>query len=68
VAGGSGADSMLRFHLKREGDGLKHCQKMKQSQRARLDSMGRKHDTVRQRDDVSRRRDGTEEEKGRMQH
>jgi hypothetical protein len=30
VAGGGGADSMLRFWLERGGDGTMHCHKMKQ--------------------------------------
>jgi hypothetical protein len=52
VAGGGGADSILRFRLERGGDGMKRCQKMKQRERARLSSMGRKRDTARRRGDV----------------
>jgi hypothetical protein len=33
VSGGGSADSMLQFQLKREGDGMKHRQKMKRRQR-----------------------------------
>jgi hypothetical protein len=44
VAGGGGADLILQFWLGRGGDGMKHCQKMKRRQRARLGSMGRRHD------------------------
>jgi hypothetical protein len=32
VAGGDGMDSILRFRLKRGGDGMKHCRKMKRRQ------------------------------------
>jgi hypothetical protein len=46
VTSGDGVNSMLRFQLEREGDKIKHCQKMKRRQRARLDSMGRKCDTA----------------------
>jgi hypothetical protein len=45
-AGGGGADSMLQFQLEREGDGMNHCWKMKQRQRAHVGSMGRKCDMV----------------------
>jgi hypothetical protein len=58
VACCGGADSMLQFQLEMGGDGMKHCQKMKRRQRARLGSMGRKRDTVWERDDISRRRGG----------
>jgi hypothetical protein len=51
----------------REGDGTKHYWKMKQRQRARLDSMGRKRDTARRRGDADLRKGGTGEEKGRRQ-
>jgi hypothetical protein len=47
VAGGSSADSMLQFQLKREGDGMKHHRKMKRRQRTHLYSMERKHDMAR---------------------
>jgi hypothetical protein len=63
VADGSGADSMLQFQLKRGGDGIKHCQKMKRRQRAHLGYMGRKCDTTRQCGDIDRRRCGTGEGK-----
>jgi hypothetical protein len=49
VAYDSGANSMLQFRLKRGGDGTNHCRKRKRSQRARLGSMGRKHDMARHR-------------------
>jgi hypothetical protein len=29
LAGGGGMDSMLQFHLEREGNWTKHCRKMK---------------------------------------
>jgi hypothetical protein len=48
----SSADSMVQFRLKRGGDEMKHCRKMKRRQRAHLGSMGRKRDTVRQCGDV----------------
>jgi hypothetical protein len=44
IAYGGGADSMLYFQLKRGGDGIKCCQKMKRRQRAHLDLMRRKRD------------------------
>jgi hypothetical protein len=46
VAGGGGANSLLWFRLEMGDDGRKHYRKKKQTQRARLDSMGRKHDTT----------------------
>jgi hypothetical protein len=46
VVGGGGADSMLWFRLKSGGDRMNHYWKMKQRQRARVGSMGRKRDTV----------------------
>jgi hypothetical protein len=49
-----GADSMLRFRLKRGGDGMKHCRKMKRRQRARLGSMGSKCGMMQQCGDVDR--------------
>jgi hypothetical protein len=61
-------DLMLRFRLEMRGDGTKCCQKMKQSQRAHLDSMRSKRDTTQQHDDVSRRRYGTGEGEGKKQH
>jgi hypothetical protein len=42
MAGGGGADSMLRCRLERGGDRTKHCRKMKQRQQACLCSIGRK--------------------------
>jgi hypothetical protein len=60
---GRGADSMLEFRLERGDDEMKRYRKMKQRQRARLDSMERKHDTARWRDDVGRRRGSTGEGK-----
>jgi hypothetical protein len=47
---------------------MKRCRKMKLRQRARLDSLGRKRDMVRQRGDVGWRRGDTEERKGIRQH
>jgi hypothetical protein len=67
VVGGGGADSMLPFWLKRGGDVMKHYQKMKQRQGARLDSMERKRDTALRCGNVDRRRGDTGEEKGRRQ-
>jgi hypothetical protein len=46
VAGGGGADSMLRFWLEKRGGGTKRCGKMKQRQRDHLSSMERKRDTA----------------------
>jgi hypothetical protein len=46
VVGGGSADSILWFRLESGGGGMERCQKMKQRQRARIDSMGRKHDTT----------------------
>jgi hypothetical protein len=68
VTSGGGADSMLQFWLKRGGDKMKHCKKMKRRQQARLGSMGRKHDMGRQRGDIGQRRGGIGEGKGRKQH
>jgi hypothetical protein len=62
VVGGSGADLMVQFQLKRGNDGMKHCQKMKQRQQPHLGSMERKCDMARRRGDVSWRRGGTREE------
>jgi hypothetical protein len=63
VADNDGANSMLRFWLKREGDGMKHCQKMKQRNQSRLGSMGRKHDTAWRRRSEERWHQGGEGEK-----
>jgi hypothetical protein len=49
----SGADLILQLRLERRGDRIKHCWKMKWRQQARLNSMGRKCNTARQRGDVS---------------
>jgi hypothetical protein len=65
VVDDGGADSILHFWLEREDDGMKYYRKMKRRQRAHLDSMRMKYDTVWQREDVDRRRGGTEEGKGR---
>jgi hypothetical protein len=46
VVGGDGADSMLWFGLKREGNRTKHYRKMKWRQRAHLSSIRRKCDTT----------------------
>jgi hypothetical protein len=42
------------------GDWTKHCRKIKQIQRVRIGSMGRKRDTARRRDDNNWRRGGIE--------
>jgi hypothetical protein len=65
VAYGGGADSMLQFQLETGGDGTKRCRNINRRQRAHLDSMGRKCDTMQWRDDFGRRRCGTEEGKWR---
>jgi hypothetical protein len=64
VVGCGDADSMLRFWLEREGEGMKHCRNMKRRQLAHLDSKGRKCDTVQRCGDVGRRRRDTGREKG----
>jgi hypothetical protein len=46
---------MLQFWFDRGDDGMKRYRKMKQRQRARLVSMGRKRDTTWRCDDVDRR-------------
>jgi hypothetical protein len=46
VAGDSGADSIFQFWLEMGGDDAKYCRKMKQSQRAHFDSIGKKCDTA----------------------
>jgi hypothetical protein len=68
MVGGDGVNSILRFQLKREGDGTKCCRKMKWRQQTHLDSIGSKCDIARRRSDVGQRRGGTGEEKGRRQH
>jgi hypothetical protein len=63
VIGGDGADSMLRFQLKRGGDRKKCCRKMKRRQRAHFDSMGKKYDMAwRRRPEERRHRGGEREE------
>jgi hypothetical protein len=62
VAGGGGANSLLWFRFEMGDDRRKHYRKKKQTQRARLDSMGRKHDTAQWRRPVER--GVTEEGKG----
>jgi hypothetical protein len=47
---------------------MKHCRKMKRTQRARLSSMRRNCDMARQRGDIGRRRGGTEDGKGMRRH
>jgi hypothetical protein len=64
VAGGGGANSILHFQLEMRGDGTKRSQKMKQSQRAHVGSMGSKRDTACRHGDVGRRRGSTGEGKG----
>jgi hypothetical protein len=68
VVDDSGIDLILRFQLERGCDGMKRCRKIKQMQRARLDSIGMKRDTVRWRDDVGWRRADTGDGKGRRQY
>jgi hypothetical protein len=46
------ADSMLQFRLEIGGNGTKRYRMMKWRQRARLNSMGRKHDPVWWHDDI----------------
>jgi hypothetical protein len=46
--------AVFQFWLERGGDGMKYCQKIKQRQRARLGSIGRKCDTAQQRGDMDR--------------
>jgi hypothetical protein len=58
-------DSMLQFWLKREGDGMKCCRKIKRKQWVRLGSMERKYDMARWHDNVSQKRCDTGEEKWR---
>jgi hypothetical protein len=66
LSGESGRQWWCRFNASvlfwEEGGGMKHCQKMKQRQWARLGPMGRKSNTVRRCGDVGRRRGGTREE------
>jgi hypothetical protein len=47
VDGGGGTDLMFQFRLERKDDEMKHYQDMKQSHRARIGSIGRKHYTGR---------------------
>jgi hypothetical protein len=61
VADSGGADSILRFCLEGEGDGMKRCRRIKRRQRACLGSMGRKCYTTQWHGDVSRRKDSTGE-------
>jgi hypothetical protein len=67
VAGSGDANSMLRFWLVREDDGMKCYWKMKQSQQAHHDSMGMKRDTAQWCDDVDWMKGDTVEGKGRRQ-
>jgi hypothetical protein len=53
------------FNLKKEGGEMRHCQKMKRTQRARLGSMRRKCDMTQWCIDVDQRRGGTGEGKRR---
>jgi hypothetical protein len=46
VVGSGSADSILWFRLESGGGGMERCKKMKQSERARIDSMRRKYDTT----------------------
>jgi hypothetical protein len=45
---------------------MKRCRKIKRRQRARLGSIGSKHDTARRSDDVGQRRCSTGEEREEM--
>jgi hypothetical protein len=65
VVGNGGADSMLQFQFKREGDVTKRYRKMKQMHQSHLNSMGRKRDTTRRCGDIGRRRGDAREGKGR---
>jgi hypothetical protein len=65
VACNGAVDSMLQFQLERGDNGMKHCQKMKRSQQARLVSMERKRDMAQWCDYIGRRRGSTRERKGR---
>jgi hypothetical protein len=65
VVDGDGANLILQFQLDVGDDMMKHCRKMKRRERARLRSMTRKCDTMRQHDNVGWRRGGTKEGKGR---
>jgi hypothetical protein len=65
VVGGGGADLKLQFRLKRGGDRIKRCQKIKRSIELVLASW---EESVTRRNgigDVDRRRGGTEEGKER---
>jgi hypothetical protein len=64
----SSAASMVQFWLKRGGDGMKLCRKMKRRQQVHLGSMGRKRDMVRWCGNVGRRRGGTGAGKWRRWH
>jgi hypothetical protein len=64
VTGGGGTNSILQFRFERGYDGTKRCRKMKRMHRACLDSMGRKHDTMRWHGNVGRRRGDIGEGKG----
>jgi hypothetical protein len=59
VADNDGTNLMLQFQLKRGGDVMKHCQKMKRRQRACLDSMRNKCDMAQRCGDIGRTRDGS---------
>jgi hypothetical protein len=58
-------NSIFQFQLERGGDGTKRYRKMKRMQRAYLDSMGRKRDTIRRHDDVNWRSGRIEQGKER---
>jgi hypothetical protein len=60
VDGNGGADSV--FRLERGGDRMKRYRQMKWRQQARLGSMGRKRNTVRQRRLEEKRHQGGETE------
>jgi hypothetical protein len=64
VVDGGGEDSILQFRLERWGDGTKHYWTIKQRQRTRLGSMGRRRDMAWWHVNVDRRRDNTREGKG----
>jgi hypothetical protein len=67
VADDGGADSILRFQLKRGSDETKRYRKMKRGQRAHLGSMEKKRDMMRRCGDIDQRRGSIRKGKGRRQ-
>jgi hypothetical protein len=62
VTGDVGVNSIVQFQLERRGDEMKHCQKIKWRQQARLGFMGKKCDTAWRRWPEERRHRGRESE------